>query len=125
MTEHPKKCFFFEIECLPEEAAAQHPDIGGADAHVFVMAQSLDVARALALSHLVGYGWRASKIEHAVETQPEQIAAMDTIQAAAYRRAQREGLWSSFVAWPRTPCHPDAPMELRPMGRHTLDNNES
>ena len=122
---HPKKCFFFVIECLPEAAAAQHPDIGGADAHIFVMAQSLDVARTLALSHLIGYGWRASKIEHAGETQPGQIDAMDAIQAAAYQRAQREGLWSSFVAWPKTPGDPDAPMELRSIGSHTLKDTDN
>lgn len=120
MTEPQRRMYFFQIKCRPTSDSEHHPEIAWANADICVMSSSPDVARTLALAHLVGYGWEATSIEFVREIPLEPYPEWDTLITSVHRLALEKGIGSSFVAVRRNEGKPDDPAELRPLGRPTL-----
>ena len=69
-----------------------------ARAHVWVNEKALDKAEAIARALLTGQGWTIESVELSMAPGPQEIAALDPIQAAAHKRALSDGSYAYFTA---------------------------
>jgi len=65
-------------------------------AHVWVNEKKLDRAEAIARALLWDQGWAIESVELSMAPTPQEIAALDPIQAAAHKRALSDGSYAYF-----------------------------
>lgn len=92
--------FFFLIEVRPTSVTPRASDVGGANAHIWVISETVEEAELRARGHLIDYAWNVTAVVHALAISNEQIARLGKEEAALYRQALAHGLASEFVAWP-------------------------
>ena len=92
--------YLVHFEARPTAGSAEFGQAGGAMVDVYVRADSLVEATQKAIAYVNSRLWVVTDELAALKMTPERIAAMDKIGRSTYRRAQEEGLFSFFTAWP-------------------------
>lgn len=115
--------FCFLIECEATSGTPRAADIAGAQAEVWVVADSLADAQIKARSHLLDYAWLPKTVERAFQPTPEQIALLDAQSRALHRKAILQSVASAFLAWPKIAGADDDPIETRSLGEPPIPGN--
>ena len=100
----------FEIKGIPLPDNHNFGSIGGAFIHVIVISNNIDSARESALSFIRQSLWEPQIFENAFEILPEQVSLLDTVEAALYSKALRDGISAMFVAYSKVDGNPDDPI---------------
>jgi hypothetical protein len=108
--------YFFKMKVIPTSATPKSNGIAGANAHIWVRANSQDEAEIRALSHLIDYAWIVQKVEIALQISYQQVPLLDIRGSILREKVLREGLGSEFVAWPIVEMPANTPPEARSMG---------
>ena len=90
------RCFKFRVRSMFDAVGRRKGD--PRFAHVWVNEKVLDKAEALARALLAGQGWAIESVELSMAPSPQEIAALDPIQAAAHKRALSDGSYAYFTA---------------------------
>jgi hypothetical protein len=90
------RCFKFRVSSMSSAADRRKGDLRFA--HVWVNEKELDKAEAIARALLAGQGWAIESVELSMAPNPQEIAALDPIQAAAHKRALSDGSYAYFTA---------------------------
>ena len=90
------RCFKFRVSSTLNAADRRKGELRFA--HVWVNEKVLDKAEALARALLAGQGWAIESVELSMAPSPQEIAALDPIQAAAHKRALSDGSYAYFTA---------------------------
>jgi hypothetical protein len=90
------RCFKFRVSSMSNALDRRKGDLRFA--HVWVNEKALDKAEAIARVLLTGQGWTIESVELSMAPSPQEIAALDPIQAAAHKRALSDGSYAYFTA---------------------------
>lgn len=112
--------YLVKLLAIPSSGSEEFGEVGGAIVDTFVKADSLAEAAQKAIFYVMGRLWLVTEQTSVVLMLPEQIAYLDKPASSAYHRAQREGIYSLFVAWPVNDRDDDL-VEIRSI----LDNDHS
>jgi hypothetical protein len=115
--------YFLDIEALPTSAATNASDVASASVFTFVIAESPDEAEAMARAAIMGQGWVAQGISSFLQPTDEQIACLETDIKAIHKLALLHGIGQYFSAYPKTPGHPDDPVQIRSLGSPLIDES--
>ena len=88
------RCFKFRVRSLFDAVGRRKDE--RRFAHVWINEKVLDRAEALARALLAGQGWAIESVELSMAPTPQEIAALDPVQAAAHKRALSEGSYAYF-----------------------------
>lgn len=102
--------YFFVIEATPKPENNQAKEMAGAEADIFVFAESKEQAEDRAIRYLNNYGWHPVKVLIANEN-PEIPPATEKLLRKAHRLAESQGIGANVNAWPK----------IRTPGRYQLD----
>jgi len=90
------RCFKFRVSSKLNAADRRKGELRFA--HVWVNEKVLDKAEALARALLAEQGWAIESVELSMAPSPQEIAALDPIQAAAHKRALSDRSYAYFSA---------------------------
>lgn len=92
--------YLVHLKAVPSRGAQEFGQVGGAHVHLYVKSGSISEAAQQAVALVMSRSWVVSEQPESLLMTPERIALMDEIESAAYRRAQADGIYAYFVAWP-------------------------
>lgn len=92
--------FYFVINAEPSTSSPHAQTVAGTFVHIWVLADSIETAQALAMAHIMDQGWIGQDIGFLSGCTPELLADLNAAESAAYRKALQQGIAAYFVAWP-------------------------
>lgn len=116
--------FFFVFDGVPSSAAPNTSDVAAGKINVFVRCDHADDAEGIARAHVMDYAWVITGVEHARGPMPDHIPGLDPSLVALREKAERLGVASEFIVWPKVERHPDSAIEMRSAGPKVSDGNE-
>jgi hypothetical protein len=88
------RCFKFRVRSTLDAEGQQKGE--RRFAHAWVNEKDLEKAEDRARALLTGLGWVIESVELSMAPTPEEIAALDPVQAAAHKRALSDGSYAYF-----------------------------
>lgn len=116
--------FFFVFDAVPSSASPNASDIAGGKINVFVSTERAEDAEGIARAHVMDYAWIITGVEEARGPVPDHIPGLDAGVIALRAKAEREGVASEIVAWPKEERPEDGPIELRSAGPKVSDDKQ-
>lgn len=92
--------YLVKLTAIPTAGSEEYGICGGADIDTFVTAGSLAEAAQKTIAYVMNRLWMVTEQTSVALMLPEQIACLDRSASSAFHRAQLEGIYSLFVAWP-------------------------
>ena len=93
--------FLFVFKVTPSPQNPGSDKIGGAEVHIYVFADTINIATDRATRYLNDQHWQIKEDLYAVELTPQHISELDTVSAAHYQKAEQQGIAALFHAWPK------------------------
>lgn len=106
------KTFVFVYHAQPTASSPEFGRVGGAHVDVWVPESSRENAEKRAVEHLIDLGWNPLELENELVMLEGQIQDYRIDAQASYYQAQREGISSTFAAYPPQDRDDDV-MEIR------------
>lgn len=116
-----KEIYLVYAEAVPTKAVTNANDIVGADAIIFVAAESQEEAPTLARSALINYGYHLTKVLSVSVPSPSAVSDLDPQLIAQYHAAIDQGYGFELIAQARDPDHP---VEMRSLGSPIFDETK-
>lgn len=108
--------FFFAFDAVPSSASPNATDLAGGKVHVFVHTGRAEDAEGIARAHVMDFAWVITGVEHALGPLPENMPGWDPGIVALRHKAERVGVASEFVTWPKEERPEDSGIEIRTAG---------
>ncbi|MGO4540349.1 hypothetical protein [Paenibacillus sp. 2TAB19] len=107
------KPFLFVLNVVPSQFNKQCEDIAGAKAHIWIISDDKDKAKARAESYVIGALWNVINFEHELEIFPEHLQKLHEAEAHLYKMALQQGIAADFLAYPKVPGNPTDSVKIR------------
>lgn len=88
------------VDAEPQADSDFFGQFAGACVHVYVRAHSPEEADRKAAECLTSHRWRVLDEQLTARNAEAQLPDLGTAESAAYRRAERDGVYSLVFAWP-------------------------
>lgn len=116
-----KEIYLVYAEASPTKGVTNADDIAGADAIIFVAAQSKEEAPILARSALINYGYHLTEVLSVSVPSLSAVSRLDPQLKVQYKAAIDRGYGFELIAQSRDPNHP---VEIRSLGSPIFDETK-
>lgn len=116
-----KEIFLVHAEAAPTKGITNADDIAGADAIIFVAAQSKEEAAILARSALINYGYHLTEVISVYVPSLSAVSRLDPQLKIQYKAAIDQGYGFELIVQARDPNHH---VEIHSLGSPIFDDTK-